>query len=40
VEAGSRIPLTMLKTVSTKTAEAGDPIYLETVFPIVVRTAS
>ena len=37
VEAGSRIPLNMLKTVSTKTAEVGDPVYLETVFPIVVR---
>jgi hypothetical protein len=34
VEAGRRIPLTFLKGVSTKTAQAGDPVYLETLFPI------
>jgi len=35
VEAGKRIPLTVMKSVSTKTAVAGDPIYLETIFPVV-----
>lgn len=35
VEAGRRIPLTFLKAVSTKTAAPGDPIYLQTTFPIL-----
>ncbi len=35
IEAGRRIPLTFLKGVSTRTAIAGDPIYLETLFPIM-----
>jgi len=34
LEAGKRIPLTLLKGVSTKSAAVGDPIYLETVFPV------
>lgn len=35
VEAGRKIPLTFLKGVSTKTAAPGDPIYLQTTFPIL-----
>jgi len=35
LDAGTRIPLTVMKSVSTKTAVPGDPIYLETVFPVV-----
>jgi hypothetical protein len=34
VEAGRRIPLTFLKGVTTRSAVAGDPIYLQTIFPI------
>src|SRR5580658_6074007 len=36
VEAGTRIPLGLINSVSTKHSEAGDRIYLETVFPIVI----
>ena len=35
VAAGKRIPLTLLKGISTRTAAVGDPIYLETTFPVV-----
>ena len=35
IPAGKRIPLTVLKAVSTKNAAVGDPVYLETAFPIV-----
>src|SRR5688500_8884900 len=33
---GTKIPLSMINSVSTKTAAEGDRIYLETVFPILV----
>ncbi len=36
VQAGTRIPLGLINSVSTKHSSAGDPIYLETVFPIVI----
>jgi len=35
IEAGRKVPLTFLKGVSTKTAAIGDPVYLETLFPIL-----
>jgi hypothetical protein len=35
IEAGRKIPLTFLKSVSSKTAQPGDPIYLATLFPIM-----
>lgn len=35
VEAGRKIPLTLLKSVSSKTAAPGDAVYLETVFPVM-----
>ena len=36
VVTGTRIPLSLINSVSTKSASEGDRIYLETVFPIVV----
>ena len=36
VAAGTRIPLGLINSVSTKNSVAGDRIYLETVFPIVI----
>jgi type IV secretion system protein VirB10 len=36
VPAGTRVPLTVLNYVSSRNARAGDPIYLETMFPITV----
>ncbi|HYA17006.1 MAG TPA: hypothetical protein VEF06_06050, partial [Bryobacteraceae bacterium] len=38
VEAGTRIPLGLINSVSTKNSVAGDRIYLETVFPIVIES--
>jgi hypothetical protein len=35
VPAGTRLPMVLHNAVSTRNAHAGDPIYLETVFPIV-----
>jgi hypothetical protein len=37
VETGTRVPLSLINSVSTKHAAAGDKVYLETVFPIVVN---
>lgn len=37
LEPGTRIPLSMINSVSTKHAAAGDRIYLETVFPIMAK---
>ena len=36
VPAGTRIPLSMVNNVSSRTAQPGDPVYLTTIFPIVV----
>ncbi len=36
VQAGTHIPLGLINSVSTKHSAAGDRIYLETVFPIVI----
>ena len=36
VQAGTKIPLSMINSVSTKSAAEGDRVYLETVFPILV----
>lgn len=38
VETGTRIPLSLLNSVSTKNAAEGDRVYLETVFPIIVAS--
>jgi type IV secretion system protein VirB10 len=34
---GTRIPLSMINSVSTKTAVSGERVYLESVFPILVN---
>lgn len=36
VPAGTHVPLSMVNFVSSRTARAGDPVYLETMFPIVI----
>src|SRR5271169_1307279 len=36
VETSTRIPLSMINSVSTKNSAPGDRVYLETVFPILV----
>jgi type IV secretion system protein VirB10 len=36
VAEGTRVPLSMINSVSTKNAAEGDRVYLETVFPIMV----
>jgi type IV secretion system protein VirB10 len=35
VDTGTRIPLNLINSISTKNAAEGDRVYLETVFPIV-----
>jgi type IV secretion system protein VirB10 len=37
IEPGTRIPLSMINSISTKHAAEGDRIYLETVFPILAN---
>ncbi len=39
VPAGTKIPLQLRQAVSTKNAQAGDPIYAQTTFPIVIGNA-
>ncbi|MFN7921072.1 MAG: hypothetical protein U0Q16_13310 [Bryobacteraceae bacterium] len=36
VDAGTRIPLSLINSISTKQAVEGDRVYLETAFPILV----
>jgi hypothetical protein len=36
VEPGTRVPLSLLNSISTKTAAEGDRVYLESVFPVLV----
>lgn len=38
VKAGTRIPLVLVNSVSTKTAAVGDRVYLQTSFPIAVNS--
>ncbi len=37
VEPGTRVPLSLINSVSTKNSAEGDRVYLETVFPILVN---
>ena len=37
VDTGTRVPLSMINSVSTRNAAEGDRIYLETVFPILAN---
>ncbi|HEV2617976.1 MAG TPA: hypothetical protein VGU63_15365 [Candidatus Acidoferrales bacterium] len=36
VPSGTRLPLVLHNAISTRSAKAGDPVYLETLFPIVI----
>ena len=36
VPAGTRVPLVMVNSISSKHSKAGDPVYLESVYPVVV----
>ena len=38
VKAGTRIPLVLVNSVSTKTSQVGDRVYLQTSFPISVNS--
>ncbi len=38
VEPGTRVPLALLNSVSTKHSAAGDKVYLQTVFPILANS--
>ena len=37
VDAGTKVPLTLINSVSTKHSVEGDRVYLETVFPVLVN---
>ncbi len=37
IEPGTRIPMTMLNSISTKHAMEGDRVYLETLFPVLIN---
>src|SRR5216117_3321688 len=37
VEPGSKVPLSLINSVSTKHSVEGDRVYLETVFPVLVN---
>lgn len=37
VETGTRIPLNLLNSISTKHSEQGDTVYLQTAFPVLVK---
>src|SRR4051812_46249814 len=36
IRPGTKIPLSMINSVSTKSSQVGDQFYLETAFPVVV----
>src|SRR5437016_13798822 len=36
VETGTKVPLSLINSVSTKHSAEGDRVYLETVFPVLV----
>src|SRR3982750_676213 len=37
IEAGAKIPLSLMNTVSSKQAAEGDRVYLETMYPVLVN---
>lgn len=39
VEAGTRIPLNLINSISTRSSAPGDRVYLETAFPVVIDGA-
>ena len=36
VPAGTRVPLVMVNSISSKNSQVGDPVYLQSVYPVVV----
>ena len=38
VEPGTRVPLSLINSISTKQAAEGDRVYMESVFPILVKS--
>lgn len=38
VPAGTKIPLVLENAISTRTAHAGDPVYFQTLYPIIVQS--
>lgn len=38
VPSGTRLPLVLHNAISTRSAQPGDPVYLETLFPIVINS--
>ena len=36
VPAGTHVPLVMINSISSKHSQAGDPVYLESIYPVVV----
>ena len=37
IPAGTKVPLTLAQAISTKNAREGDPVYAQTVFPLVLN---
>src|SRR5277367_4026654 len=37
IPAGTKVPLSLKQSISTKTAKDGDPVYAETAFPFVIN---
>jgi hypothetical protein len=37
IPSGTRLPLILHSAITTRNAHAGDPVYLETVFPVVIN---
>src|ERR1044072_9092733 len=37
IESGTKIPLTLLNTLSSKQTQEGDRVYLETLYPVLVN---
>lgn len=36
VPAGTRVPLVMINSISSKNSQAGDPVYLQSVYPVIL----
>lgn len=36
VPAGTRVPLVMMNSISSKNSQAGDPVYLQSVYPVIL----
>ena len=40
LDPGTKVPLNLINSISTKHSQEGDRVYLETVFPVVALTTS